>query len=65
MKMSKTCEMQCCKLKQAEYKINLMRTFLKSPEYHKVSKNFYTINDELTKIANKLLSIIGEEDGTN
>ena len=53
--MSKTCEMQCCKLKQAEYKINLMRAFLKSPEYHKVSKNFYTINDELTKIANKLL----------
>ena len=59
-KMSKSCEMQCCKLKQAEYKLKQMKEFLSSPEYHKTSTNFYTINDELTKIANKLLTIIGD-----
>lgn len=58
--MNKECEMQCCKLKQAEWKINKMKEFLNSPEYHKVNKQFYTINDELTKMANKLLAIIGD-----
>ena len=56
--MSRDCEVQCCKLKQAEWKINKLKEVLNSPEYHKVGRQFYTINDELTKLANKLLAII-------
>lgn len=63
--MNKSCQMQCCKLKQAEYKLNKVREFLNSPEYHKTGRQFYTINDELRKLADRILSIIGEADGTN
>lgn len=56
--MSSNCKMQCCKLKQAEWKIQKMKEVLNSPEYHKTGRQFYTINDELTKLANKLLAII-------
>lgn len=58
--MNKECEMQCCKLKSAEWKIAKIKEFLESPVYHKTSTQYYTVNDELTKIANKILGIIGE-----
>ena len=56
--MTEYCKTPCCRLKQAEWKIQKLKEVLNSPEYHKVGRQFYTINDELTKLANRLLAII-------